>query len=105
MLKVKNINYPFWRIDKEKSIELIKEGGWHFSYLMNPEEIANKIQNAGHTELNKPEFRSIEAIKNNIKNLKDPFNRDLKFKKTIIDQSYPQYIRSNLDLFSHWIEK
>jgi len=105
MLKVKNTGYPFWRVDKEKSIELIKEGGWHFSYLMSPEEIAHKIQNAGHTELNKPQFRSIEAIKNNIKNLKDPFNRNLKFRKTIIDQSYPQYIINNLDLFSDWIEK
>ena len=27
-LKVKNLEYPFWRIDKEKSLQLIKKGGW-----------------------------------------------------------------------------
>ena len=40
LLKLKNLNYPFWRIDKEKSIELIKKGGWHFTYLMKPKEIS-----------------------------------------------------------------
>ena len=36
LLKTKNIEYPFWRFDKEKNIELIKKGGWHFTYLMKP---------------------------------------------------------------------
>ena len=25
LLKIKNLEYPFWRIDKERSIELIKK--------------------------------------------------------------------------------
>ena len=29
VLKPKNLKLPFWRIDKEKSIQLIEHGGWH----------------------------------------------------------------------------
>ena len=105
LLKPKNLNYPFWRIDKEKSIDLIKNGGWHFSYLMTPEQISNKINIMAHTQLNKKEFKNQNEIKNKIKNLQDPFNRDYKLKKVEIDESYPDYIRKNIELYSNWIEK
>lgn len=103
LLKVKNINYPFWRIDKEKSIQLIKNGGWHFSYLMSPEEISKKISSAAHTEFNQEKYKSIKHIENSITNLKDPFERDINLKKVKIDDSYPDYIKNNLDLFKKWI--
>jgi len=103
LLKVKNVEYPFWRIDKEKSIQLIKNGGWHFSYLMSPEEISRKISSAAHTEFNQNKYKSIKHIENSIYNLKDPFERNVNLKKVKIDTSYPEYIRKNLDLFKKWI--
>lgn len=105
LLKTKNLNYPSWRIDKERSIELIKNGGWHFTYLMTPKEIANKIRNMAHTEFNKNEFKNISNIKKKIKNLKDPFDRDFLLKKTKIDNTYPNYIVKNKKLFKDWILK
>ncbi len=103
LLKIKNNNYPFWRIDKEKNIDLIRQGGWHFTYLMKPKDISKKIQDMAHTEFNKNQFRKISFIEENIKNLKDPFNRDLHLKKTTIDESFPEYIRENRELFKEWI--
>ena len=103
LLKLKNKNYPFWRIDKEKSIELIQNGGWHFTYLMKPEQISQKIENMAHTEFNKEEFKSVSFIENNIKNLKDPFNRNLNLKKTKIDETYPEFIQKNKKMFKDWI--
>ena len=103
LLKLKNKNYPFWRIDKEKSIELIQNGGWHFTYLMKPEQISQKIENMAHTEFNKEEFKNVSFIKNNIKNLKDPFNRNLNLKKTKIDETYPEFIQKNKKMFKDWI--
>ena len=41
MQKLRNLKfkkYPFWRLDK-KSIQII-DGGWHFSFLHTPEDIA-----------------------------------------------------------------
>ena len=103
LLKIKNLKYPFWRIDKEKNIELIRNGGWHFTYLMKPQEISKKIQDMAHTEFNKEKFKDISFIENNIINLKDPFNRDLNLRKTDIDDSFPDYIKKNKELFKEWI--
>ena len=103
LLKIKNLEYPFWRIDKERSIELIKSGGWHFTYLMKPKEISKKIEDMAHTEFNKEKFKDINSIENNIKNLKDPFNRDLNLKKTEIDETYPEFIQKNKELYQEWI--
>ena len=105
LLKIKNLEYPFWRIDKERSIELIKSGGWHFTYLMKPKEISKKIEDMAHTEFNKEKFKDINSIENNIKNLKDPFNRDLNLKKTEIDETYPEFIQKNKELYQEWILK
>ena len=105
LLKKKNINYPWWRIDKERSIQLITDGGWHFTYLMNASGIANKINSAAHTEFNKEKFKSIEFIEENIKNLKDPFDRGYKLTKVLIDETYPEYIRKNLNNYKNWILK
>ena len=38
----KNLKYGFWRIDKERNFQLIKNGGWHFSYLLTPKEFKEK---------------------------------------------------------------
>jgi len=103
LLKTKNIEYPFWRFDKEKSIELINKGGWHFTYLMTPKEISKKIEDMAHTEFNKDKFKDISFIENNIKKLKDPFNRNLNLKKTEIDNSFPQFIRENKEMLKDWI--
>ena len=39
-IKTKNLNYPFWRIDKEKSIEVFENSGWHFHNILSAEEFS-----------------------------------------------------------------
>ena len=56
-----------------------------------------------HTELNKEKFKNISFIKKNIKNMKDPFNRDLRLRKVEIDHTYPEYIQKNIRYLSKWI--
>ena len=51
----------------------------------------------------KEKYKNINLIENNIKNLKDPFNRDLNLKKTKIDETYPEYIQKNKELYKEWI--
>ena len=99
----KNLKYSFWRIDKEQNLQIIKNGGWHFSYLLTPIEIQRKIKTFAHTELNKNKFTSLRNIKNCIKNFKDLFDRDSKFEKVKIDEKYPNYILKNRKKFSNWI--
>ena len=61
-VRKKNTRYPFWRIDKEKSIQLIENGGWHFNYLSDPDKISKKLKTFAHTQYNKDEFTKIDVI-------------------------------------------
>ncbi len=105
----KNSKYPFWRIDKERNVELIKDGGWHFNYLLTPEQISKKLKSLAATEwdfgenLTKDEFFSIKNIEDKIMNQRDLFNRKHNYKKVKIDYTFPKYILQNLDKLKEWI--
>ena len=99
----KNLKYKFWRIDKEKNIQIINDGGWHFSYLLTPSEIQRKIKTFAHTEYNKKKFTNLKIIKNKIKKGLDLFNRNIFFMKKKLDQTFPEYILKNKKKFYKWI--
>ena len=95
--------YPFWRIDKPKNLQIIENGGWHFAYLQNTENISKKIKSFAHGEFNQPHLNDPETIKEKINMRKDIFNRDIKYKKVEIDNTFPKYIIENKDKFKEWI--
>lgn len=102
-LKVKNKFLPFWKFWKEKSIDLIYNGGWHFTYLMDYKKIAEKIKSSEHSEFNKSKFTDLEKIKYRVKNLIDPFDRNFILKKKKIDNSFPEEIINNTSKYKEWI--
>ena len=102
-VKLKNLNYNFWRIDKYKNVYKINEGGWHFSFLGDPKFIASKIKSYTHDELDKEEFTDLDRINNRINNFQDPFDRKKQLIKIDIDSTYPDYILKNKERFKNWI--
>jgi len=104
-LKTKNTEAPVWKFWKEKSIQLIEKGGWHFTYLMSDKDISNKIKSSEHSEFNKEEFTNISKIKFRIENLIDPFERKNKLAKVKINESFPNFLVNNQDYYSDWILK
>ena len=99
----KNLKYPFWRIDKEKNIQIIKNGGWHFSYLLTTREIAKKFRSLAEISWDKDEYLNLRNIQKKIKKKVDLFERGHKYKKVKIDSSFPKYIRNNLSGLRKWI--
>ena len=95
--------YPFWRIDKIRNLQIIKNGGWHFAYLQTPENISKKIQSFAHGEFNKVNIINEENIVLKIKNGQDIFERGFNLKKLEIDSSFPNYIVQNKDKLKKWI--
>jgi len=95
--------YPFWRIDKPRNLQIIKNGGWHFAYLQSPENISKKIKSFAHGEFNKVNFVNQENIKEKINMGKDIFDRGIIYKKVQIDSSFPKYIVDNKEKFQEWI--
>ena len=49
----------------------LKKAGWHCSYFMTPEGIANKLQSFTHQEFNKEQYTNIEAIKERVSQKRD----------------------------------
>jgi len=90
----------FFGINK---IQIIENGGWHFSYVKEPVDIVKKIESFAHTEFNKQEFKNLSEIKEKIEKGKDLFNRNLKYEKVELDDSFPEYLLNNKSKFINWI--
>ena len=95
--------YPFWRIDKQKNLQIIDNGGWHFAYLQDVKNISKKIKSFAHGEFNKAEIVSEKNIELKINQGEDVLGRGYKIKKIEIDSSYPEYIINNKDKLKNWI--
>ena len=96
-------HYPFWRLDKPRNLQIIENGGWHFSFLQTPENISQKIKSFAHGEFNNPNLSSLENIESKIIMQKDVLDRNIVYKKVQIDSSFPKYITDNQEKFKEWI--
>ena len=118
---IKNKKYPFWRLDtylsklKRININIINDGGWHFTNLKSPEEIYEKMKNFGHHDEFEVSGITLDDIKKNIlekkvfynhfadkENLKKwEFDQDL---KKVDLKILPNYIKINKDKYKDWID-
>ena len=94
--------YSFWKFYKIKW-NIIKDGGWHFSFLMNAKQIKSKIESYAHAEFNNKNFNNLEKINSSLENQVDLFDRKIEFKKIIFDETFPQYIFNNKEKYKNWI--
>ena len=112
--KKKYLKSPQWlRKQKVKKFSLIRfykinwniinNGGWHFSFLMKPDKIQNKIKSYAHAEYNVEEFTNLENIEKKIQKKEDIFKRNQYYEKIEIDETYPSYVKDNLNKFKDWI--
>ena len=103
-IKSKNLDYSFLRFDKEKSIQIFDNAGWHFNNILSPDEISLKLKTFAHTEFQDEKFSSSSVIKNKIEKKLDLFGRGHVYKSVKIDNSFPEYLLKNIDKYSKWID-
>ncbi len=92
----------FWDLFRNK-MQIIENGGWHFSFLKDPESIRNKIISYSHQEYNKEKFTNVELIEKKIAAGKDLFEREIQYKIIELDNTFPEYIVNNKNKFKNWI--
>ena len=102
-IKKKNSDYKFYRLDKERSVEVFNNGGWHFNNLMKPELISKKLQTFAHSEYRSEEYSSVENIKKKIEAKIDLFNRGENYRVVKIDDSFPKHLIDNIELYKEYI--
>jgi beta-1,4-mannosyl-glycoprotein beta-1,4-N-acetylglucosaminyltransferase len=100
----KNLKYSFFRFDRFKKIKVIKQGGWHFSYLMSEKDIQKKIKSWTHSELDTVENSDLDVIRKRVKENKDLFGREIKYSKLEFSEKYfPEYLVKNKNSYQNWI--
>ena len=102
-IKEKNLKYRIYRIDKEKSVQIFDNGGWHFNNLMEPKIISKKLKTFAHSEYSGEEFSSIEIIKKKIEEKVDLFNRGERYNYVKVDNTFPEHLLNNLDKYKDYI--
>ena len=117
----KNKKYAFYRIDalfsdiKHQSLQVVQNGGWHFSNLKTHEDLHKKYLNdenhSEYEELNLP----IERVRQNIENWTIDYDHlakkesQEKFKKVKLERIeldiLPKFIQDNREKYIEWIIK
>jgi len=100
---IKTAKPYFWKFYKPRQPQLIYDGGWHFSFLKNPKGISKKIQSYSHSEYNKSIYTDEKKIAERINNRIDIFDRNFKYEKIDIDDTFPKYILENINKYKDWI--
>ena len=117
---VKDKKYPFWRLDvffsnkKYSNINIIENGGWHFSNMKSPAEIEKKMRTYLHhreydiNPLGEEKIKQIIDDKKSIYNLRadmknEKFDGTQNLKPTD-GSELPNYIKENKKKYSNWIE-
>jgi len=102
-IKLKNLSQPFWKFNKERSIEIYNDGGWHFNSLLTAKDISKKLQTFAHTEFADVKYSDISIIEKNIRERRDLFKRNRFYNHVKLDNSFPEYILKNKEELKEWI--
>ena len=102
-IKSKNLEYNFLRVDKEKSIQIFNNAGWHFNNIMEAEKISIKLKTFAHSEFSDSKYSDIGVIKSKIEKKTDLFDRGHEYKEIPFDQTFPEYLYLNYKIYKKYI--
>ena len=118
---IKLKKYPFWRIDtlfsktKHINLNIIEDGGWHFTNLKSPEDMMEKFLNFGHHDEFRYSSLTIEKIKEKIDKREMFYNHfadkssqkkwEYDYKLKLIELSMlPKYLVNNKEKYIDWFD-
>ena len=118
---LKNKKYPWWRLDtyfsksKQNNLQIVENGGWHFTNVKTAEDLHKKLLNFGHH--NEYEVSGLTAkdiqycIDNRIVNYdhfadktkENKYNAKYKL-KLANDQILPKFLIENKEIYKKWFD-
>ena len=117
---IKAKKYPFYRLDtffknnKRRDIQIIKNGGWHFTRVLSPEEIHQKELIAEHHDEYKLSKKNAEKIADLIKrrvidhnhfvdSSENKYGKEFKLTQLSVND-LPKYISQNIDKYKNFLD-
>ena len=118
--QVKPKKYPFYRIDtflkkdRYMNVNIIKNGGWHFTRIISPDEIHKKELDTEHHDEYRASKKTPEMIKDFIQrrvidhdhladSKENKFGKEFPLKQLDINEM-PKYIKENQIKYSNWLD-
>ena len=117
---VRDRKYPFYRLDtffsdlKYIDVEIIQNGGWHFTNIKKASEIKHKLKSYLHHREFDLNPLSTEQIQNIIENKKAIYNLNVDKRLNKIGdgddlekieiKNLPKYINENIDKYKEWLD-
>jgi beta-1,4-mannosyl-glycoprotein beta-1,4-N-acetylglucosaminyltransferase len=121
---IKTKKYDWWRVDtllkKNKfiNLEIVNNGGWHFSMIKSPEEIFEKHKNDEHHdefELTNIGLEDVQKMINDRyihydhkadkKDFKSKWGKDIKVQLSKINnEELPKYLLKNKNKYEKWFD-
>ncbi len=121
---IKTKKYDWWRVDtffksnKFINLEIVNDGGWHFSEIKSPEEIFEKHQNDEHHdefELTNIGLDDVKKMINNRyihydhkadkKDFSSKWGKDVKVKLSkVSEEELPKYLIQNKNKYNFWFD-
>lgn len=81
----------------------IERGGWHFSWVMTPERMIQKIAAFSHTEYDSDDFKNVDSIKAALRDGKDISGREIHYRIVPLDDSFPPNLLASREKYAQWI--
>ena len=117
---IKPKKYPFYRLDtffknnKRMDIQIIKNGGWHYTRVLSPEDIHQKELIAEHHDEYKLSKKNPEKIADLIKrrvidhnhfvdSTENKYGKEFKLKQLPVND-LPEYISQNIDKYKKFLD-
>jgi hypothetical protein len=86
-------------------IDPIQHGGWHFSYLGDPNHIATKFQSFAHKELNRPDTTNPDVLRARMDAVVDLWGDGHQYEVVPVDDTWPELVKANPERFKDRIWK
>jgi glycogen(starch) synthase len=93
ILRRRDLRTPQEARERRFELPLLRDGGWHFSYLGGADAIRSKIQAFSHQELNVEEFADVTKIAQRIASGRDLYERPgMQWAFVPIDATFPRCV-------------
>jgi FkbM family methyltransferase len=97
--------------DQTLPIHIIKNAGWHFSYMGGYEKIAEKIKSFAHCDHSDPKYHTyidLSLIEKNVNQYASVYgDKSITYSKTLDYSNMPLFIKNNMKYFEEnkWIKE
>jgi len=116
----KNKKYPLWRLDilfsqkKYNDINMINDGGWHFTNIKSPEDIQKKLKSFVHHKDFESSGLNVDDLRKIVEDKRVMYNHAIDKKKdkwtageklqVLKLENLPKYIIDNYETYKPWLD-